>query len=270
MSVTRNERDALLARAWAIEKQIYPDDPDTAPRGRAAALLRENYYQMLAEYADRLPRIVMSVCPLTGEPFKHSFDPFGVDGPWWHQDREVEIDEPEPPETFKVLLGAVAFHGREPVEVRDPVVPGPEVPFVVPRLLGLPGMVAVLSRLTLETGDIAYPVTYFSPDEIPQRRLHQHWLQLEHRFEVEPGKSSWLIANDVWDFDLKPWIRSGKLLWTDPEDAGVLVSGEAGAHCPYLDLPGDRFPQSLAGGGRELIDLPDGKPINPYEDEEAG
>jgi hypothetical protein len=270
MALTRTERDDLLARAWAIDKQLYPDDPESAPEGRAAVLLRENYYQILAEYADRLPRIVMSVCPLTGEPFKHSFDPFGVDGPWWHQDREVEIDEPEPPDTFRVLLGALAFHGREPTESRDQVIPGPEVPFVVPRLLELPGMVAVVSRLQPETGDIAYPVAYYSPEEIPQQRLHQHWLQQEHFFEIEAGKSSWLIANDVWDFDLEPWIRSGKLRWTDPDDSGALVpAGDAGGRCPYLDLTGDRFPQGLAGGQRELMELPDGTAINPYEDEEA-
>jgi hypothetical protein len=263
---TKAERDALLSRAWALDAQLYPEDRSQAPAGRPATEIRETYYRVLGEYADRLPRIMMSACPFTGEPFKHSFDPWGLDGPWWHMDREVAIDEPAPPETFRVLLGSLAFHGRTPAEARDPVIPGPETPYVVPRLLQLPGMVAVISSLPLETGDIAYPVVYFSTEEIPQTRLHQFWLQQEHWFEVD-GKSGWFIANDIWDFDLEPWVRSGQLRWINPGDPkGRVIDGHNGRACPYLGIRGDRFPQSIAFGERELLALPDGTPINPFEE----
>jgi hypothetical protein len=266
-ALTKAERDALLRRAWALDEQIYPPDRTQAPTGRPAAQIRETYYQVLGEYADRLPRVLMSACPFTGEPFKHSFDPWGLDGPWWHMDREVAIDEPLVPPTFKVLLGSVAFRGRTPKEARDPVIPGPEPPFLVPRLLELPGMVAVIYSLPLETGDIAYPVAYFSREEIPPERLHQAWLQQEHWFEMEGGKSGWIIANDVWDFELEPWLRSGKVRWINPGDVkGRVLESRDGQPCPYLQVGGDRFPQSIAFGERELMPLPDGTAINPYED----
>lgn len=266
MPFTRAERDELLSRAWSLDARIYPPDAAQAPHGRPAALLREAYYQALGEYADRLPRVVMSACPFTGRPLKRAFDPWGLDGPWWQQGREVEIDEPAPPPAFKVLLGALALRGRAPAEARETVIPGPEVPFVVPRLMDLPGMIAVVARLDLETGDTAYPIAYFSEEEISQTHLHQFWLQQEHWFDLE-GKSAWLIANDPWDFELGPWVRSGRLRWIEPGDpASRVVDGSAGARCPFLDLPGERQPQSIAGGQRELLELPDGTPVDPWED----
>ncbi len=266
-SLTAPERTALLSKAWEIEGLLYPTDRAKKPQGRAAASLREAYYLILGEYADRLPRIVMSICPHTGQPLKRSFDPGGVDGPWWHKDREVKIEEPDPPPTFKVLQGALALHQRTPREARAPVIPGPEVPFVIPRLLKLPGMIAVVSRLPLDTGDTAYPISYFSTEDIPHTRLHQFWLKEEYWFNLDGGKSAWLIANDVWDFNLEPWIRSGKLRWIDGEGTAMrVVDGRGAEPCPFLNLPGDRLPQSLGFGKRELLDLPDGTPVNPFED----
>jgi hypothetical protein len=266
-ALTKDERDELLQRAWELDARLYPPDRSTAPKGRAAAEIRELYYRVLAEYVDRLPRVPMSVCPFSGAPLLHSFDPFGLDGPWWQQDREVEIEEPAPPPTFKVLLGAVALHGREPAEARDPVIPGPEAPYVVPRLLRLPGMVAVVSELRLETGDTAYPIAYFSESPIAPRLLHQHWLQQDLWFEVAPGKSGWLIANDVWDFELEPWLASGKLRWAETVEQGLqLVDPASGPACRFVGLEGARWPQSIAGGQREFTEPPDGTPINPYED----
>jgi hypothetical protein len=260
------ERDRLLQQAWQIRAQVYPPDRSQAPSGRQATRLLETYYRILAEYADRLPRVRMSACPFTSAVLKRSFDPWGVDGPWWHRDRLVVIEEPAPPDTFKVLLGALAFHGRAPVEARHPVIPGPEAPFVVPRLLHLPEMVAVVSRLALATGDTAYPIAYFSPETIAPARLHQAWLREDHWFKLENGKTAWLIANDPWDFELQPWIDAGKLRWIDPDDPdGKVVDGRDGKPCPYVNLPGDRCPQALSNGNRELSDPPDGTPITPFE-----
>jgi hypothetical protein len=266
-TLTRKERDDLLVQMTTIDRRLYPDDQTETPHGRVAATLRETYYQLLAAYADRLPRIVMSACPFTGQTLERAFDPFGLDGPWWYQDREVEIAEPEAPATFKVLLGALALRGRTPTEARADVIPGPEVPFVVPRLLRLPGMVCVVSQLTLTTGDTAYPIAYFSPEEIAPKQLHQPWLRQELWFKADESANAWLIANDAWDFDLEPWVASGKLRWIEPTDAEArVVDGRAGRACPYVDLPGDRAPQLISSGDRELLELPDGTPINPFED----
>jgi hypothetical protein len=265
MALTREERDGLLGRLRELESRLFSDDPN-APVGRATARLQDNYYQVLAEYGDRLPRVTMGACPFTGAPLNLSFDPFGLDGPWWWKDCPFEIDEPKAPETYRALLGALALGGRLPAETTDEVIPGPEVPFVVPRLLGLPGMVAVIARLELATGDFAYPVSYWSTSAVPPEDLHQRWLRPELWFDDGQGEQSWLIANDPWDFDLERWIAEDKLVWLEPGGKQVL-GRSSGRSCPYLGLPGDRLPQSLAGSERVLLELPDGTPINPFAED---
>lgn len=263
MALTREERDGLLRRIREAEAKLFPESAADELSGHAAARVEDAYYQVLGEYGDRLPRVTMGVCPFTRQPLLRSFDPFALDGPWWWKDVPFDIEEPAPPATFRVLLGALALNGREPLEVGDEVIPGPEVPYVVPRLLGLPGMVAVISRLELETGDVAYPVSYWSTAEIPAEDLHQPWLRPDLWFDAGGGSQSWLIANDPWDFDLGPWIAAEKLFWIEPGGTN-LVGRASGRSCPYLDLKGDRLPQSLGGGERVLLELPDGTPINPF------
>lgn len=265
--LTREQRDALLVRLRDLDAQLYPPDDAPPPRGAERARVKDAYFQVLAEYFDRLPRVVMSVCPFTGKPLKRAFDPFGLDGPWWHKELLSEIAEPAAPPTFKVLLGAVHLGARGPGEVTQEVIPGPEAPYVVPRLLGLPGMVAVVHRLRLETGDVAYPIAYFSEQAIPPKRLHQPWLRQDLWFKTESGDASWLIANDKWDFDLAAWVARGQLRWVAEEPPPPRALGaDSGAACPYLDLPGERRPQVLRKGTRGLGDLPTGVPFNPYEE----
>jgi hypothetical protein len=266
-NLTADERMRLLKTAWDLDARLYPENADDAPTGRAASLIRESYYSILGEYADRLPRVRMSTCPFTNLPFEHTFDPWGFDGPWWLQDREISFDEPGAPASFKVLLGAAGLHGRTPQEAREPVRSGPEVPFVVPRLLGLPGMVAVISQLEMTTGDTAYPIVYFSQEEIPPSRLHQFWRDQDLWFTTAEGQSAWTIANDVWDFELEPWIAQGRLKWIRPGDPKFrVVDSASGDTCPFLNLPGERAPNIIAGGERHPMALPDGRAINPFED----
>jgi len=262
---TRGERDALLERIRSLESELYPPGGSQLNRPERARL-RDRYYIQLGEYADRLPRILVSVCPFTAAPLRRAIDPYGLDGPWWHKDRPFKPDEPAAPPTFRVLLGALDLRGRVPSEAREIVLAGPDAPFVVPRLLALPDMVAVIHRIELATGDIAYPVAYFSRETTDPEDLHQHWTRPELWFKDEKGDEYWLIKNDPWDFDLAPWIERGKLKWV--EDAGakpVAVGHESGRRCPYLGLPGDHLPQEISGGERLLGEAPSGEPIEPFE-----
>src|SRR5438067_4305000 len=113
-----------------------------------------------ARYFERLPKPVMSCCPFDQKPLRRSFDPFGLDGPWWEPDAITQ----EPPSCphFCVLQGAVNFAGKPPLAGKHQIRPGPQVPFVIPRLLEYEGMIAVISQLRMENGYIAYPVAYFA------------------------------------------------------------------------------------------------------------
>jgi hypothetical protein len=44
-----------------------------------------------------------------------------------------------------------------------------------------------------------------------------------------------------------------------------VLGPEAGEPCPYVGLPGDRLPQLIGDGMRDLDELPNGEPLEPFE-----
>ena len=269
---TREERDRCVARVRETEAAAYvPNDPEKPRAPLLVARALDAYYAVVAEYADRLPRTVLGACPFTGKPLLRSFDPYGFDGPWWHTVRTFAPDEPGAPSTFRVLLGAVDLRGRVPVEATNSVIAGPGAPYVVPRLLEMPGMVAVVHRVEMATGDIAYPIAYFSRDEIHPSKLHQPWTRPDLWFKAESGDSVWTMKNDVWDFDLAPWIERGQLAWVEPgSDPVRVLDHRSGRPCPYVGLPGVRMQQLIAKGAVSLMDPPDGEMPVPFEMDDEG
>ena len=198
-------------------------------------------------YVDRLPVVPLSRCPLTGEVLSHSIDHFDLDGPWWDYDRPWRPLE-HLPRTFFALAGAVRL--GEPV-ARAPFVcrPGPAVPFVVPRMLDRPEVVAVVSSLPVgpHTG---YALAYFA-DPMPGgvKRINA-WGAADYPVRRPDGSLGWNAALDwspEWDFDLRSWIERGKLAWISPGDATLALRREAGG-CPYLDLDGSHEPASIYDG----------------------
>jgi len=264
--IDRGERDRLVAELKDLDRRIYPDDPAAKLAQRERDLLKERFYKVLGEYSDRLPRLILSKCPHCGAPLKRAFDPYGLDGPWWQAAGICKVEEPAHCGHFQVMLGAVALHGRVPVEVKEEVLPGPDVPFVVPKLLELPNMVAVVSWVSLATGDTALPIAYFSTEEIPPVMLHQPWCRKDYWFKTETGDSGWSVANDLFDFDLKPFLGKGQLKWVDLEEKDLPLHPVGNEECPFLDLPGDRENQIVVAGTRYLNGLPTGEPVNPFEE----
>lgn len=264
-SLNKEERDYLLQTMNEVHGDLYPADDSQAPDDKQYFRLKEKFYQVKEEYADRLPRLILSRCPFTGEDLKRAIDPFGLDGPWWQVSNDVTYDEPQSPETFQVLLGAVDFLGRTPTEVKAQVKPGPGVPFVVPRLLDLPHMKAVIGSLKLATGDTAYPIAYFSDADIDPSQLHQSWCRNEYWFPTEGGGEGWSISNSIYDFDLAPYMQDGRLFWTDLNDPQGEVLGAGNKKCPFINLKGEKERQMVAGGQINLMGLPNGDTINPFD-----
>ena len=268
---TREERDRCLQRIREAEAVAYvPYDPARPRSPLIAARAEDAYHAVIAEYSDRLPRVLMSACPFTGLKVLRAWDPFGVDGPWWHATRTFTPAEPAAPPSFRDLLGALDLRGRESTEATLSVIAGPGVPFVVPQLLGLPDMVAVIHRIELATGAIAYPTGYFSREEIHPASLHQFWTRPDLWFKTESG-SSWTAKNHRWDFELEPWIEKGKVRWIRPGDPEYRVAGfESGERCPYVGLEGVRMQQTLCRGQISVDDPPDGTIPEPFEANEPG
>lgn len=270
MALTRDERDALIKRAIDADDRRF-GDPE--PSEDEDERLSEAYYASVADYLDGLPRVVMSTCPFCGEPFLHSFDPWGLDGIWWGEDDVCQYSEPPPCEHFRVLLGAVRIEDSAiPPRTMMRCIPGPEVPFVVPRLLSLPHMVAVVGKLDMERAGPAYPVVYFSRDPIDAALLHHEWRRSVYWFQKD-GQDVWQAVNDEWDFDLDPYVARDALLWVllDPDEPRPpLHRASLGESCPFVNLQGERLPQEVEDGERAFLDLPDGSALNPFEEDGGG
>jgi len=260
------ERDKLVKELYELRKRIYSEESKSQLTSKQRNSLKDRYYEIIQKYSECLPRMTLSKCPYCGKPLNRVFDPYGLDGPWWWASGICNFKEPDHCSHFQVLLGALNLHGRDPIEVKDEeVMPGPDVPFVVPNLLKLPGMVAVLLQLSLATGDTAFPIAYFSNKKIPPRMLHQPWCRQEYWYKTESGDTVWSTANDRYDFDLKPYFKSGKLKWIDLEEKGLPFHTISDEKCPFIDLPGDRENQIIVDGFRDCLGLPTGEAIGPFE-----
>lgn len=254
---------AMYERAMrrALTHKRYTDEErealDEANRAMTEALqLEEVYYRIL-------PPVLLSRCPFDDAPLHRTFDPYGLDGPWWRS--EASPGEPETCRHFCGLVGALDFAGQPPLGGDFQAHVGPQVPFVIPRLLELPGMIAVLSCVRMENGYQAFPVGYFAAQRPPPQELTAGWARTQHLYSTQLGEVRWRMANELYDFDLEPWFRSGKLRWATSESLLLMNVSANPKDCPYLDLPGERRPTVVKGDRAWTEPMPDGRPVWPMK-----
>jgi hypothetical protein len=213
--------------------------------------------KLISEYETKLPRIPLSRCPFSGEIFTLAIDTFDLDGPWWNAEAGARPVEASLPSLF-TYTGAIQLEEDVP---QTPFLckPGPEVPFVVPRLLAEPDIKAVISTLKIKKYT-AYCIAYFSePTPFDLLRVN-HWglnyYTAEHP-DLSGYQSKSFETEQEYDFDLKPWIKAGKLLWIDTDDANLILHSTL-SRFPYADLPGRKYPVGLFNGKiwNSLIELP--------------
>jgi len=223
---------------------------DTEAFRRADQALREMTTTEASYFRD-LPRLAMSCCPHCDKPLFRAFDPLGLDGLWWRTD--AQPDEPQPCPHFCVLVGAVNLRASRPRPDFD-LHPGPDAPFVIPRLLQQEGMVAVVSEIQMTDGAAAYPIAYFATRRPPVQTLVAPWARTNFVYSTQLGAHAWRHATDPasgepepdrWDFDLSPWVARGKVRWCAPgSDRSTLTAASASA-CPFANLPGTRQRQII-------------------------
>jgi hypothetical protein len=207
----------------------------------------------------------MSTCPYCGRPLERCFDPFDLDGDWW---RGVRRADPEPCVHYCFLKGAIRFAmGRKPCKPESAEVwGGPEVPYVIPKLLEQPTMVAVIGELPMEPGWTAYTMTYYAKQRPPaDTGLSGDWASQSYSFKHPlTGSTQFRYATELWDFDLRPWIQKGKLLWCVPGSGNRVLADPKRDACPYLDMPGEQRQLVLGRGGDDRIPPPDGLTVDPF------
>ncbi|MFZ2148960.1 MAG: hypothetical protein WAV28_17250 [Sedimentisphaerales bacterium] len=258
---SKDERDELL-RNYNEAQRIYNQLMDQEKFDEADKF-RDKAKRLSEEYFQKVPRLTVSCCPFDGKPLIRTFDPYGLDGLWW---QGAAMPEELPTCThFCLMLGAVRYNDLPPRAGNFEVRPGPEVPYVLPRLLEFPGMVAVISTINMENGYTAYPIAYFAEKRPPVNELTAGWARTMYLYKTQLGEDGWKIPNDIWDFDLKAWLTVGKIRWCPPDSDNALLSSEPFDRCPYLDLPGERQRIVVQEDRFWTTGLPDGELVGPMD-----
>jgi len=243
MAFNQNERASIVSRYAALYRATLFGDADEAAAGELAALGRE--------YESGLPQIPFARCPIGGEVQLHSFDPFGLDGPWWNYDAPLRPLMERIPSCLAVN-GALALHGEVP-NMPWLVRPGPGLPFVLPKLLAVDGIFATIRQLAVGP-HTAWTVCYFGAEEPEGLALPNAWGTGAY-WDASDGMPGWNSRPSdpfEWDFSLSPWIARGKLYWIAPGDDTLTLRAEI-AGCPFVGLPGEKREQRIAFG-RVMLD----------------
>ncbi|MEK7641384.1 MAG: hypothetical protein AAB365_00135 [Patescibacteria group bacterium] len=266
MPLSPTERKELLTKYHELDRNLSQPHKNAFDMTQLRAMSKERD-AILDEYGQNIPLISISRCPICQTVLEYPFDDQGLNGPWWEKGPLAEYPKPHGCTHFRVLLGAIDFGSKQPVEAssNDMVVPGPGAPFVVPRMLEkIPSMKAVISKTQLFPGYTCYLIAYFSESPVHGSLLHQPWGREAYQVLDEKGEyEGWFAANDIWDFDLLPWIKKGVLQWISSGDTTLTLHDDV--PCEFLNLPGVHLQQFIERGVLKTKPLPTGEPLQPFE-----
>jgi len=256
-------RQELVDQYWAETSYLGPQARKSIPK-EIRKKHSKRWDEVIDIYNEEISPVEVSRCPICDEKLYYEMDALGLDSPWWN----VGYPEEDKPKLqacshFRILLGAIDFHGRDPVESHchpnnrgRNIQPGPGVPFVVPHtLLSSPDMIAVISSFKSAPGDTYYPIAYFSKSPVSPGDLHQPWARETLKVYNGAGEhKGWTRANYKWDFDLQSWINKKKVAWINPGENELTTDGV----CPYVNIQGIQKPQLIEQGLIKTLHLPDG------------
>ena len=158
---------------------------------------------------------------------QHRLDPFGFDGPWWSNIKNGGVQN-----CAHAKLIRSAYRGVDLMELKHDENSdfrlGPEVPYVIARILEMDSMVCVVSRTKISDNDDLFAMVYFSALEVERLDLTMSW-------DAE-NRGAWSHDSDRWDFDLKPWVEKGKLRFCVDEEPLRLGDTDV-ASFPFLRSP---------------------------------
>lgn len=249
------EISELTSEKPALEAQLNPKDPGKTSRIRR--LLSEKngrIDELLQLYLAWLPILPFSRCPICKKQVKRSIDIVGLNGPWWDHFSPTRKESGYRDPHMIGFDGAV--HQTEPTPSFYPLVkPGPQAPFVIPKILECDGVLAVLYGFKVGPNK-AYAITYFSEAYPKSINLVNDWgtdtysvpkEQLDSNGERCFGWNQAYNFIEDYDFELEPWIARGKLLWISEDDTDMTLQNQV-ATCPYLNLPGLREQMFMRDG----------------------
>ena len=262
----KEARDRLLAQVGEIRLKIR-DGMKAKPKMDYAVRseLNQRAGGHVTEYFAQLPRYVFARCPVCTALLEQVFDPWGLDGFWWQETASGHSPKPSACEHFRVLTGALNLQDQPPRGGEAEAHPGPEAPYVIPKVLAYPTMTAVISSIPMANGYTAYPIAYFSREQPPTPALANPWTRTTCNF-INPanGRPVFTIKTDPWDFELSPWIEKGKIQWLETGDPRYALKSAPDHQCPYVNLKGLRLRQEIKGDHRLTKPPPNREAGDPF------
>ncbi len=238
------ERDRLIADFYAaFSRRNDAHDRDAAAEATAA----DEMAACVGEYEAATPIVSVSRCPFSGEVFETSLDIFGLDGMWWAYDHDYR-PYVAPIPTYFAWTGSMQLDGPIPNLPLKSML-GPQAPFVLPRILEHPAVRAVISSI-LVGEHVGFPVVYFAQPTPHDLERVDDWGHSFHYFSRPDGSptSAHSTEYDVdKDFEIEPWIRSGKLSWIAAGDIDLQLR-TTGPDCPFVTVGGERHRQYIQNG----------------------
>ncbi|MDD5602991.1 MAG: hypothetical protein PHG48_02765 [Eubacteriales bacterium] len=253
---SEKERAEILREYFARQAEYrealrsFDLEDSEVPPGAYETLGKE-ILRLIAEYRQKVPLRQLSRCPFTGEVLKHSIDSHGIDGLWWDNNNPVRPDE-ELPKSFLGFTGALSLgntvNGENKIEFFPfTCSPGPDVPFVLPRLLYFDQVKAVISSCRIGMHR-AYLVFYFSWPPLTGVERPNEFGMSSYRYRDLNGD---LRLGEYYEFDrdfeLEEWVTRGKLLWINPDDTANDLKSDV-SRCPYIGLKGSRENKYVSEG----------------------
>ncbi len=242
--IIHEHRQVILAMREVelrITALLHKNDPSWRELEKERNALYQKIEPLIKEYWSILPAVELSRCPFCEAKLMRRFDAVDLNGFWWMDRTQRPCDEPQSCPHFCLLTGALNFNGRPVSGGLFECLPGPDVPYVIPRILEFPTMSAVLSGIPMTCGYTAYAVAYFAQQPPAPKTLTHAWARKIFQFKDESGKSGWDIKDEAVDYELAPWIKSGKLLWY--ADGKLNHSAKDPQECPLLNIKGKKRPQ---------------------------
>ncbi len=240
-----DEHRRIILEMRTIEDDIAKRMRHKDPSWRELESKRNELYirvePLIDEYWRILPAVKLSVCPYCEKSLERLFDAVDLNGFWWMDRTRRPKPEPASCPHFCLLTGALNVHNYPVAGGLFECLPGPDAPFVIPRLLEYPAMQAVVSCINMHCGYSAYPVAYFAEQPPDGKFLTQPWADKVFHFTDSTGRRGWDIKEESYDYNLATWIKSGKLRWF--LQGRLNASGDDPSTCEFLNIQGVFRPQ---------------------------
>jgi hypothetical protein len=257
MTFTLSQRRVLLDEAFECMHRLSEtrQSRDAEPPGRrpefASEILKsgDRLRELTRTYIELLPTVQLSRCPFTDAPFFHSWDNFGLDGLWWNFHKSARPLIEKWGGAFHALSGAVRVKLDACEKAPFLAEPGPDVPFLLPRLMEYPGVTAVISQISVGE-HMAFPIVYFSQPGLPWKDRANDWGRNHYCYKDDQGAirmGEHFDAEDEHQYEIQEAIAANRLRWIAPDDPLMRIQTGL-ANCPFVGLPGIRSVARIQNG----------------------